>query len=161
MKKIRAGCLLMMAAAFLSCPEAWPVSPAEGWGAASDVRANRSSGGRPASAAAGLETAARDGKREFGSPGPAAGERTAPQEKKPAGAGGGDKKAGPVVPAYSDIKQKSAVAVFYVWLWLSIAVLTYLLRLWIIEADRVYISKYYDPEESPRKDNPLAPTLGE
>lgn len=159
MKKIRAGFLLMMAGVFLSLPAAWPVSPAEGREAASEVRADRLSGGGPA--AAGLETAVREAKRESGSSGPAAEAGIAPQEKKPAVAEDGGGKAGPVVPAYSDIKQKSAVAVFYVWLWLSIAVLVYLLRHWIIEADRVYISKYYDPEDSPRKGDPLAPTLGE
>lgn len=66
-----------------------------------------------------------------------------------------------IVPAYSGIREKTAVIVFYAWLWLSIAVLIYFLRLWIKEADRVYKAKYYEPEESPRKDNPMAPVLGD
>jgi len=79
----------------------------------------------------------------------------------PSAPGAGEARPGPVVPAYSDARQRSAVIVFYIWLWFSIAVLVYLLRLWIFEADRVYKAKYYDPEVSPRKDSPLAPTLGD
>jgi hypothetical protein len=67
----------------------------------------------------------------------------------------------PVVPAYSDIRQRSATPVFYVWLWFSIAVLVYFLRQWIKEADRIYMAKYYEPEDSPRKGNPIPPALGE
>jgi hypothetical protein len=51
--------------------------------------------------------------------------------------------------------------VFYAWLWLSIVVMIYFLRLWVKEADRVYKAKYYAPEESPRKDNPMPPVLGD
>jgi hypothetical protein len=80
---------------------------------------------------------------------------------KPAAKKAQEKRTEPVVPAYSDIKQRSAVFVFYVWLWFSIAVLVYFLRQWIKEADRVYKAKYYEPEESPRKGNPMAPALGE
>jgi len=67
----------------------------------------------------------------------------------------------PIVPAYQNIKERSAVRVFYVWLWLSIGVLLYFLRWWVQEADRVYRAKFYEPVESPRKDNPLPPLLGE
>jgi hypothetical protein len=67
----------------------------------------------------------------------------------------------PIVPAFSGIKEQTAVYVFYAWLWLSIAVLIYFLRLWVKEADRVYKAKYYEPEESPLKDNPMPPCLGD
>jgi hypothetical protein len=80
---------------------------------------------------------------------------------KPAAKKGEVKRTEPIVPAYSDIKQRTAVIVFFVWLWFSIAVLAYFLRQWIKEADRVYKAKYYEPEESPRKGNPMAPALGE
>jgi len=80
---------------------------------------------------------------------------------KPAAKKGEEKRTEPVVPAYSDIRQRSAVIVFYFWLWFSIAVLVYFLLQWVKEADRVYKAKYYEPEESPRKGNPMAPALGE
>jgi hypothetical protein len=84
-----------------------------------------------------------------------------PAAKKPAAKKAEVKRTEPIVPAYSGIKEKTAVFVFYVWLWFAIAVMIYFLRLWIKEADRVYWAKYYEPEESPRKDNPLAPVLGD
>ena len=84
-----------------------------------------------------------------------------PAAKKPAAKKAEVKRTELIVPAYSGIKEKTAVIVFYVWLWFSIAVLIYFLRLWIKEADRVYKAKYYEPEESPRKDNPMAPVLGD
>jgi hypothetical protein len=67
----------------------------------------------------------------------------------------------PIIPAFQTPKEKTAVIVFYVWLWLSIGVLIYFLRWWVQEADRVYRAKFYEPVESPRKDNPLPPLLGE
>jgi hypothetical protein len=82
-------------------------------------------------------------------------------QKKPAAKKVEEKRTEPILPAYSDIRQRTAVIVFFVWLWFSIAVLIYFLRQWIKEADRVYKSKYYEPEESPRKGNPMAPALGE
>jgi hypothetical protein len=84
-----------------------------------------------------------------------------PAAKKPAAKKAEVKRTEPIVPAYSGIKEKTAVFVFYVWLWFAIAVMIYFFRLWIKEADRVYWAKYYEPEESPRKDNPLAPVLGD
>lgn len=84
-----------------------------------------------------------------------------PAAKKPAVKKAEVKRTEPIVPAYSGIREKMAVIVFYVWLWFSIAVLIYFLRLWIKEADRVYKAKYYEPEESPRKNNPMAPVLGD
>lgn len=92
---------------------------------------------------------------------PAAARQEAKPAAKPAAKKGEEKRTEPIVPAYSDIRQRSAVIVFYVWLWFSIAVLIYFLRQWIKEADRVYKAKYYEPEESPRKGNPMAPALGE
>jgi hypothetical protein len=94
----------------------------------------------------------------------------APQEAKPAApAAPAAKKPAkkevartePIVPAFSGIKEKTAVYVFYAWLWLSIVILIYFLRLWVKEADRVYKAKYYEPEESPLKDNPMPPCLGD
>jgi hypothetical protein len=67
----------------------------------------------------------------------------------------------PIVPAYQTPKEKTAVIVFFVWLWLSIGVLIYFLRWWAQEADRVFRAKFYEPAESPRKDNPFPPYLGE
>jgi len=84
-----------------------------------------------------------------------------PAAQKPAAKTAEEKRTEPIVPAYSDIRQRSAVIVFNVWLWFSNAVLIYFLRQWIKEADRVYKAKYYEPEESPRKGNPMAPALGE
>jgi len=84
-----------------------------------------------------------------------------PAAKKPAAKKGEVKRTEEIVPAYTGIKEKTAVLVFFIWLWFAIAVLIYFLRLWIKEADRVYWAKYYEPEESPRKDNPMAPVLGD
>jgi hypothetical protein len=67
----------------------------------------------------------------------------------------------PIVPAFSGIREETAVYVFYAWLWFSIVIMLYFLRLWVKEADRVYMAKYYEPEESPRKDNPMPPVLGD
>jgi hypothetical protein len=67
----------------------------------------------------------------------------------------------PIIPAFQSPKEKTAVFVFYVWLWLSIGVLIYFLRWWVQEADRIFRAKFYEPAESPRKDNPLPPLLGE
>jgi hypothetical protein len=67
----------------------------------------------------------------------------------------------PIVPAFAGIKEQTAVYVFYAWLWLSIVIMIYFLRLWIKEADRVYKAKYYEPEESPRKDSPMPAFLGD
>jgi hypothetical protein len=71
------------------------------------------------------------------------------------------KRTEPIIPAFQTPREKTAVIVFYVWLWLSIGVLIYFLRWWVQEADRVFRAKFYEPVESPRKDNPLPPYLGE
>lgn len=101
-------------------------------------------------------------------------QKTAPQEAKPeakpaAPAAPAAKKPAkkevirtePIVPAFSGIREETAVYVFYAWLWLSIVIMLYFLRLWVKEADRVYKAKYYEPEESPRKDNPMPAVLGD
>jgi len=111
----------------------------------------------PPSDKAGVQAAAPPGAQQVK---PAARQEAKPAAKPPAKKGE-EKRTEEIVPAYSDIKQRSAVIVFYVWLWLSIAVLAYFLRLWIKEADRVYKAKYYEPEESPRKGNPMAAGVGE
>lgn len=80
---------------------------------------------------------------------------------KPAAKKGEVKRTEPIIPAFQTPKEKTAVIVFFVWLWLSIGVLIYFLRWWVQEADRVFRAKYYEPVESPRKDNPLPPLLGE
>ena len=72
-----------------------------------------------------------------------------------------EKRTETIVPAFSGIKEQTAVYVFYGWLWLSIVVLIYFLRLWIKESDRVYHAKYYEPEDSPRKGNPLPRVIGD
>jgi hypothetical protein len=82
-------------------------------------------------------------------------------EAKPAAKKAEAKRTEPLFPAYQTPREKTAVIVFYVWLWLSIGVLLYFLRWWVQEADRVYRAKFYEPVESPRKDNPLPPFLGE
>jgi len=97
------------------------------------------------------------------------GEAPAPQDVKPAASTAAKPAAKkppairtePIVPAYQNIKERAAVQVFFVWLWLSIGVLLYFLRWWVQEADRVFKAKFYEPVESPRKDNPLPPLLGE
>ena len=83
-----------------------------------------------------------------------------PATKKPAKKAP-EKRTETIVPAFSGIKEQTAVYVFYGWLWLSIVVLIYFLRLWVKESDRVYHAKYYEPEDSPRKDNPLPRVIGD
>jgi hypothetical protein len=82
-------------------------------------------------------------------------EKPAPGKKAPA------QRTEPIVPAFQTPKEKTAVIVFYVWMWLSIGVLIYFLRWWVQEADRVFKAGFYEPVESPRKDNPFPPYLGE
>jgi len=81
--------------------------------------------------------------------------------KKPAANKVPVKRTEEILPAFQTPKEKTAVIVFYVWLWLSIGVLLYFLRWWVQEADRVFRARFYEPAESPRKDNPMPPLLGE
>ena len=48
-------------------------------------------------------------------------------------------------PAPQNIKEKIGLLVFLGWLWLSIFVLIYFLRLKIQEADRLYELEFYSP----------------
>jgi hypothetical protein len=52
-----------------------------------------------------------------------------------------------IVPGPQNIKERTAIYVFLGWMWVSIAVLVYVLRLKIKEADRLYFSRYFSPEK--------------
>jgi len=49
-----------------------------------------------------------------------------------------------VHPGPQDIVEKVGIYVFLAWVWISIVVLIYFLRLKVKEADRLYELKYYD-----------------
>lgn len=51
-------------------------------------------------------------------------------------------------PTPSSIKQKVGLLVFLGWLWLSILVLIYFMRLKIQEADRLHQLEFYSPPKS-------------
>ena len=54
-------------------------------------------------------------------------------------------------PAFADLKEKTAVLVFLVWLWIIVGILVWLLRMKIREADRVHALKFYpDPKDASR-----------
>ena len=53
-----------------------------------------------------------------------------------------------LIPAPENIKEGTAIYVFLGWMWLSVAVLIYFLRLKIKEVDRLYWSKFFSPEKS-------------
>jgi hypothetical protein len=57
-------------------------------------------------------------------------------------------------PAYSSLKEKTAVLVFLAWLWVIVGILVWLLRMKIREADRVHGLKFYPAA----KDAPRPPT---
>jgi hypothetical protein len=48
-----------------------------------------------------------------------------------------------IVAAPSSLKEKTGIYVFLAWLWISIFVLIFLLRLKIKEVDRLYNLKYF------------------
>lgn len=52
-----------------------------------------------------------------------------------------------VIPAPKDVRESSGIWFFLGWVWLSILVLAYFLRLKIREADRLYRLKFYSPPE--------------
>ena len=52
-----------------------------------------------------------------------------------------------VVGAPRDIKEKTGIIVFVVWIWLSILVLVYFLRLKIKETDRLYLLRFISSEK--------------
>jgi hypothetical protein len=52
-----------------------------------------------------------------------------------------------IIPGPQNIKERTAIFVFLGWMWVSIAVLVYILRLKIKETDRLYFSRYFSPEK--------------
>ena len=52
-----------------------------------------------------------------------------------------------IVPGPQNIKERTAIFVFLGWMWVSIAVLVYILRLKIKETDRLYFARYFSPEK--------------
>ena len=52
-----------------------------------------------------------------------------------------------IVPAPKDIKEATAIYVFLGWMWLSILVLIYLLRLKVKETDRIHQLKFFSKEK--------------
>jgi hypothetical protein len=56
-----------------------------------------------------------------------------------------------IQPAPKNIKERSAVYVFLVWLWLIIGSLIYVFALKIREADRIFSLHYYQPHTTPRR----------
>ncbi len=51
-----------------------------------------------------------------------------------------------LVAGPQNIKEKTAIYVFLAWLWLSIGILVYILRLKIKEADRLHAIKFLNPD---------------
>jgi hypothetical protein len=56
-----------------------------------------------------------------------------------------------IYPGPKDVRERSAVYVFLAWLWLTIAVLVYVLALKIREADRIVSFHYYHPDQGPER----------
>jgi len=54
---------------------------------------------------------------------------------------------GKVVGEPQDIKEMSGILVFVAWMWLSIIVLVYFLRLKIKETDRLYLLRFFSSEK--------------
>ena len=52
-----------------------------------------------------------------------------------------------IVAAPQNIKEASRIYVFLGWMWVSIAVLIYFLRLKIKEADRLYLIKFFSSDK--------------
>lgn len=59
-----------------------------------------------------------------------------------------------VHPGPRDIKEKTTILVFIIWLWISIVVLGIFLRLKIIEVDRLFQQKYFDSPKGRKFINP-------
>ena len=53
-----------------------------------------------------------------------------------------------IIGAPQDIKQKTGIWVFVVWMWVSILVLVYFLRWKIKEADRLYQLRYFSAKKN-------------
>jgi hypothetical protein len=54
---------------------------------------------------------------------------------------------GKIIPAPKDIKERTAIYVFLGWMWVSIIVLVYILKLKINEVDRLLDIKFYDEKD--------------
>jgi hypothetical protein len=54
---------------------------------------------------------------------------------------------GKIIPGPKDIKEKTAIYVFLGWMWVSIIVLVYILKLKINEVDRLLHIKYFDEKD--------------
>jgi len=50
-----------------------------------------------------------------------------------------------IIPGPQNIKERTAILVFLGWMWASIAVLVYLLRLKIKEVDHLHRTRYFSP----------------
>lgn len=53
-----------------------------------------------------------------------------------------------IVGAPQDAKQKTGILVFIAWMWISVFVIVYFLRLKIKEADRLYRLRFYSAKKS-------------
>jgi cytochrome b6 len=53
-----------------------------------------------------------------------------------------------IIPSPQNIKEGMAIYVFLGWMWLSVGVLIYFLRLKVKEIDRLYWSRFFSPEKS-------------
>jgi len=53
-----------------------------------------------------------------------------------------------IVGAPQDIKQKTGILVFVAWIWVSVLVLIYFLRLKIKEADRLYRLRFFSAKKN-------------
>ncbi len=62
-----------------------------------------------------------------------------------------------IVPGPQNIKERTAVYVFLGWLWVSIAVLVYFLRLKIKEIDRIYVLRFFPTAEKPDEESSQPP----
>ncbi len=58
-----------------------------------------------------------------------------------------DKKPEKVVASPQDIREKTGIVVFVVWMWLSIIILVFFLRLKIREADRLYRLRFFSSDK--------------
>jgi hypothetical protein len=53
-----------------------------------------------------------------------------------------------IVVGPQDIKQKTGILVFVAWMWISVFVIVYFLRLKIKEADRLYRLRFYSAKKN-------------
>jgi hypothetical protein len=57
-----------------------------------------------------------------------------------------------IVPAFKNIKERTAAYVFLGWIWAAVCVLIYILRQKVKEVDRLYKAKFFDLPVSKRED---------